>query len=147
MYRRFVSCTQDIQMYTNILDAENNLLPESDEELDQEIAKIAESLFKMGLSIPAADCCDFPKLPIEDKSYKKIYQDIGLRNQMSAEKVRNYIYVTMSAMIKKVDPDMNEYMYTSLGAAYGKKSKVPTVEDFILFMYAMLRRGECMLGI
>ena len=61
----------------------NNLLPESDEELDQEIAKIAESLFKMGLNIPAEDCCDFPKLPMEDKSYQKIYQDIGLRNQMS----------------------------------------------------------------
>lgn len=125
----------------------NNLLPESDEELDQEIAKIAESLFKMGLNIPAADCCNFPKLPIEDKSYKKIYQDIGLRNQMSAEKVRNYIHVTMSAMIKKVNPEMNEYMYKALGAAYGKKSKVPTVEDFILFMYAMVRRGESMLGI
>lgn len=120
----------------------NNLLPESDEELDQEIAKIAESLFKMGLNIPAEDCCDFPKLPIEDKSYQKIYQDIGLRNQTSAEKVRNYIYVTMSAMIKKGDPDMNEYMYMSLGAAYGKKSKVPTVEDFILFMYVMTLSGK-----
>ena len=134
-------------MYTNILDAENNLLPESDEELDQEIEKFAESLFKMGLNIPAGDCCDFPKLPIEDKSYQKIYQDIGLRNQMSAEKVRNYIYITMKAMLEKADPDMNGHMQEALGAAYGKKSKVPTVEDFILFMYAMVRRGESMFGI
>lgn len=124
-----------------------NVLPESDEEFEQDLAQFAESLFEMGRKIPSAKYGSYDNMRIEDPSFLDIYLDIGLKNKMSAKSVRNYIYITMRAMLEKADPDMNEHMQEALRAAYGKKSKVPTVEDFILFMYAMLRRGESMLGI
>lgn len=124
-----------------------NVLPESDEEFEQDLAQFAESLFEMGRKIPSAKYGSYDNMRIEDSSFLDIYLDIGSKNKMSAKSVRNYIYITMRAMLEKADLDMNGYMQEALGAAYGMECKVPTVEDFILFMYAMLRRGESMLGI
>lgn len=146
---RFVSCTYSRKMNTNILDIDNintnDLLPASDEELDQELTKFAESLFEMGRNIPIANCGTYPDPCLEDESFLKIYQDIGQKNQMSAETVRDYIRITRDAMLKCADSEMREYMCKVLSEARNRVCEVPTVEDYILFMYSMLLRTERLL--
>lgn len=137
-------------METKIFDIKDinvsNLLPESDEELDQELTKFAESLFEMGQNIPTANCGNYPASCLEDESFLKIYQDIGQKNQMSVESVRDYIRITRDAMLKCADSEMREYMCRVLGEARNRVCEIPTVEDYILFMYSMVRRTENLLA-
>ena len=121
----------------------NNLLPATDEELGLELLEFSEDMMLKGLEIALKKRTNIKKIsvpPINDSFYEKAFSIIGKKHNIAAENVHKYIYILMQEMLAYSDEEMKRDLRKTVGDATGSGEKMPTLGEFILYMYGVTRK-------
>ena len=121
----------------------NNLLPATDEELGLELLEFSEDMMLKGMEIALKKRTNIKKIsvpPINDSCYEKAFSIIGKKHNLAAENVHKYIYILMQEMLAYSDEEMKRDLRKTVGDATGSGEKMPTLGEFILYMYGVTRK-------
>lgn len=121
----------------------NNLLPATDEELGLELLEFSEDMMLKGMEIALKKRTNIKKMsvpPINDSFYEKAFSIIGKKHNIAAENVHKYIYILMQEMLAYSDEEMKRDLRKTVGDATGSGEKMPTLGEFILYMYGVTRK-------
>lgn len=121
----------------------NNLLPATDEELGLELLEFSEDMMLKGMEIALKKRTNIKKIsvpPINDSFYEKAFSIIGKKHNIAAENVHKYIYILMQEMLAYSDEEMKRDLRKTVGDATGSGEKMPTLGEFILYMYRVTRK-------
>lgn len=121
----------------------NNLLPATDEELGLELLEFSEDMMLKGMGIALKKRTNIKKIsvpPINDSFYEKAFSIIGKKHNIAAENVHKYIYILMQEMLAYSDEEMKRDLRKTVGDATGSDEKMPTLGEFILYMYGVTRK-------
>lgn len=121
----------------------NNLLPATDEELGLELLEFSEDMMLKGMEIALKKRTNIKKIsvpPINDSFYEKAFSIIGKKHNIAAENVHKYIYILMQEMLAYSDEEMKRDLRKTVGDATGYGEKMPTLGEFILYMYGVTRK-------
>lgn len=121
----------------------NNLLPATDEELGLELLEFSEDMMLKGMEIALKKRTNIKKIsvpPINDSFYEKAFSIIGKKHNIAAENVHKYIYILMQEMLAYSDEEMKRDLRKTVGDATGSGEKMPTLGEFILYMYGVTRK-------
>ena len=121
----------------------NNLLPATDEELGLELLEFSEDMMLKGMEIALKKRTNIKKIsvpPINDSFYEKAFSIIGKKHNIAAEYVHKYIYILMQEMLAYSDEEMKRDLRKTVGDATGSGEKMPTLGEFILYMYGVTRK-------
>ena len=121
----------------------NNLLPATDEELGLELLEFSEDMMLKGREIALKKRTNIKKIsvpPINDSFYEKAFSIIGKKHNIAAENVHKYIYILMQEMLAYSDEEMKRDLRKTVGDATGSGEKMPTLGEFILYMYGVTRK-------
>lgn len=121
----------------------NNLLPATDEELGLELLEFSEDMMLKGMEIALKKRTNIKKIsvpPINDSFYEKAFSIIGKKHNIAAENVHKYIYILMQEMLAYSDEEMKTDLRKTVGDATGSGEKMPTLGEFILYMYGVTRK-------
>ena len=121
----------------------NNLLPATDEELGLELLEFSEDMMLKGMEIALKKRTNIKKIsvpPINDSFYEKAFNIIGKKHNIAAENVHKYIYILMQEMLAYSDEEMKRDLRKTVGDATGSGEKMPTLGEFILYMYGVTRK-------
>lgn len=121
----------------------NNLLPATDEELGLELLEFSEDMMLKGMEIALKKRTNIKKMsvpPINDSFYEKAFSIIGKTHNIAAENVHKYIYILMQEMLAYSDEEMKRDLRKTVGDATGSGEKMPTLGEFILYMYGVTRK-------
>ena len=121
----------------------NNLLPATDEELGLELLEFSEDMMLKGMEIALKKRTNIKKIsvpPINDSFYEKAFSIIGKKQNIAAENVHKYIYILMQEMLAYSDEEMKRDLRKTVGDATGSGEKMPTLGEFILYMYGVTRK-------
>ena len=121
----------------------NNLLPATDEELGLELLEFSEDMKLKGMEIALKKRTNIKKIsvpPINDSFYEKAFSIIGKKHNIAAENVHKYIYILMQEMLAYSDEEMKRDLRKTVGDATGSGEKMPTLGEFILYMYGVTRK-------
>lgn len=121
----------------------NNLLPATDEELGLELLEFSEDMMLKGMEIALKKRTNIKKIsvpPINDSFYEKAFSIIGKKHNIAAENVNKYIYILMQEMLAYSDEEMKRDLRKTVGDATGSGEKMPTLGEFILYMYGVTRK-------
>ena len=122
----------------------NNLLPATDEELGLELLEFSEDMMLKGMEIALKKRTNTKKMsvpPINDSFYEKAFSIIGKKHNIAAENVHKYIYILMQEMLAYSDEEMKRDLRKTVGDATGSGEKMPTLGEFILYMYGVTRKN------
>lgn len=122
----------------------NNLLPATDEELGLELLEFSEDMMLKGMGIALKKRTNIKKIsvpPINDSFYEKAFSIIGKKHNIAAENVHKYIYILMQEMLAYSDEEMKRDLRKTVGDATGSDEKMPTLGEFILYMYGVTRKN------
>lgn len=122
----------------------NNLLPATDEELGLELLEFSEDMMLKGMEIALKKRTNIKKMsvpPINDSFYEKAFSIIGKKHNIAAENVHKYIYILMQEMLAYSDEEMKRDLRKTVGDATGSGEKMPTLGEFILYMYGVTRKN------
>lgn len=122
----------------------NNLLPATDEELGLELLEFSEDMMLKGMEIALKKRTNIKKIsvpPINDSFYEKAFSIIGKKHNIDAENVHKYIYILMQEMLAYSDEEMKRDLRKTVGDATGSGEKMPTLGEFILYMYGVTRKN------
>ena len=122
----------------------NNLLPATDEELGLELLEFSEDMMLKGMEIALKKRTNIKKMsvpPINDSFYEKAFSLIGKKHNIAAENVHKYIYILMQEMLAYSDEEMKRDLRKTVGDATGSGEKMPTLGEFILYMYGVTRKN------
>lgn len=122
----------------------NNLLPATDEELGLELLEFSEDMMLKGMEIALKKRTNIKKMsvpPINDYFYEKAFSIIGKKHNIAAENVHKYIYILMQEMLAYSDEEMKRDLRKTVGDATGSGEKMPTLGEFILYMYGVTRKN------
>ena len=122
----------------------NNLLPATDEELGLELLEFSEDMMLKGMEIALKKRTNIKKMsvpPINDSFYEKAFSIIGEKHNIAAENVHKYIYILMQEMLAYSDEEMKRDLRKTVGDATGSGEKMPTLGEFILYMYGVTRKN------
>lgn len=122
----------------------NNLLPATDEELGLELLEFSEDMMLKGMEIALKKRTNIKKMsvpPINDSFYEKAFSIIGKKHNIAAENVHKYIYILMREMLAYSDEEMKRDLRKTVGDATGSGEKMPTLGEFILYMYGVTRKN------
>ena len=122
----------------------NNLLPATDEELGLELLEFSEDMMLKGMEIALKKRTNIKKMsvpPINDSFYEKAFSIIGKKHYIAAENVHKYIYILMQEMLAYSDEEMKRDLRKTVGDATGSGEKMPTLGEFILYMYGVTRKN------
>ena len=122
----------------------NNLLPATDEELGLELLEFSEDMMLKGMEIALKKRTNIKKMsvpPINDSFYEKAFSIIGKKHNIAAENVLKYIYILMQEMLAYSDEEMKRDLRKTVGDATGSGEKMPTLGEFILYMYGVTRKN------
>lgn len=122
----------------------NNLLPATDEELGLELLEFSEDMMLKGMEIALKKRTNIIKMsvpPINDSFYEKAFSIIGKKHNIAAENVHKYIYILMQEMLAYSDEEMKRDLRKTVGDATGSGEKMPTLGEFILYMYGVTRKN------
>ena len=123
----------------------NNLLPATDEELGLELLEFSEDMMLKGMEIALKKRTNIKKIsvpPINDSFYEKAFSIIGKKHNIAAENVHKYIYILMQEMLAYSDEEMKRDLRKTVGDATGSGEKMPTLGEFILYMYGVTRKNK-----
>lgn len=118
----------------------NNLLPATDEELGLELLEFSEDMMLKGMEIALKKRTNIKKMsvpPINDSFYEKAFSIMGKKHNIAAENVHKYIYILMQEMLAYSDEEMKRDLRKTVGDATGSGEKMPTLGEFILYMYGV----------
>lgn len=121
----------------------NNLLPATDEELGLELLEFSEDMMLKRMEIALKKRTNIKKIsvpPINDSFYEKAFSIIGKKHNIAAENVHKYIYILMQEMLAYSDEEMKRDLRKTVGDATGSGEKMPTLGEFILYMYGVTRK-------
>lgn len=121
----------------------NNLLPATDEELGLELLEFSEDMMLKGMEIALKKRTNIKKIsvpPINDSFYEKAFSIIGKKHNIAAENVHKYIYILMQEMLAYSDEEMKRDLRKTVRDATGSGEKMPTLGEFILYMYGVTRK-------
>ena len=121
----------------------NNLLPATDEELGLELLEFSEDMMLKGMEMALKKRANIKKIsvpPINDSFYEKAFSIIGKKHNIAAENVHKYIYILMQEMLAYSDEEMKRDLRKTVGDATGSGEKMPTLGEFILYMYGVTRK-------
>lgn len=121
----------------------NNLLPATDEELGLELLEFSEDMMLKGMEIALKKRTNIKKIsvpPINDSFYEKAFSIIGKKHNIAAENVHKYIYILMQEMLAYSDEEMKRDLRKTVGDVTGSGEKMPTLGEFILYMYGVTRK-------
>ena len=121
----------------------NNLLPATDEELGLELLEFSEDMMLKRMEIALKKRKNVKKInvpPINDSFYEKAFSIIGKKHNIAAENVHKYIYILMQEMLAYSDEEMKRDLRKTVGDATGSGEKMPTLGEFILYMYGVTRK-------
>lgn len=122
----------------------NNLLPATDEELGLELLEFSEDMMLKGMEIALKKRTNIKKMsvpPINDSFYEKAFSIIGKKHNIAAENVHKYIYILTQEMLAYSDEEMKRDLRKTVGDATGSGEKMPTLGEFILYMYGVTRKN------
>lgn len=122
----------------------NNLLPATDEELGLELLEFSEDMMLKGMEIALKKRTNIKKMsvpPINDSFYEKAFSIMGKKHNIAAENVHKYIYILMQEMLAYSDEEMKRDLRKTVGDATGSGEKIPTLGEFILYMYGVTRKN------
>ena len=122
----------------------NNLLPATDEELGLELLEFSEDMMLKGMEIALKKRTNIKKMSvptINDSFYEKAFSIIGKKHNIAAENVHKYIYILMQEMLAYSDEEMKRDLRKTVGDATGSGEKMPTLGEFILYMYGVTRKN------
>lgn len=122
----------------------NNLLPATDEELGLELLEFSEDMMLKGMEIALKKRTNIKKMsvpPINDSFYEKAFSIIGKKHNIAAENVHKYIYILMQEMLAYSDEEMKRDLRKTVGDATGSGEQMPTLGEFILYMYGVTRKN------
>ena len=122
----------------------NDLLPATDEELGLELLEFSEDMMLKGMGIALKKRKNVKKInvpPINDSFYEKAFSIIGKKHNIAAENVHKYIYILMQEMLAYSDEEMKRDLRETVGDATGSGEKMPTLGEFILYMYGVTRKN------
>lgn len=122
----------------------NNLLPATDEELGLELLEFSEDMMLKGMEIALKKRTNIKKMsvpPINDSFYERAFSIIGKKHNIAAENVHKYIYILMQEMLAYSDEEMKRDLRKTVGDATGSGEKMPTLGEFILYMYGVTRKN------
>lgn len=122
----------------------NNLLPATDEELGLELLEFSEDMMLKGMEIALKKRTNIKKMsvpPINDSFYEKAFSIMGKKHNIAAENVHKYIYILMQEMLAYSDEEMKRDLRKTVGDATGSGEKMPTLGEFILYMYGVTRKN------
>lgn len=122
----------------------NNLLPATDEELGLELLEFSEDMMLKGMEIALKKRTNIKKMsvpPINDSFYEKAFSIIGKKHNIAAENVHKYIYILMQEMLAYSDEEMKRDLRKTVGDATESGEKMPTLGEFILYMYGVTRKN------
>ena len=122
----------------------NNLLPATDEELGLELLEFSEDMMLKGMEIALKKRTNIKKMsvpPINDSFYEKAFSIIGKKHNIAAENVHKSIYILMQEMLAYSDEEMKRDLRKTVGDATGSGEKMPTLGEFILYMYGVTRKN------
>ena len=122
----------------------NNLLPATDEELGLELLEFSEDMMLKGMEIALKKRTNIKKMsvhPNNDSFYEKAFSIIGKKHNIAAENVHKYIYILMQEMLAYSDEEMKRDLRKTVGDATGSGEKMPTLGEFILYMYGVTRKN------
>ena len=121
----------------------NKLLPATDEELGLELLEFSEDMMLKRMEIALKKRTNIKKIsvpPINDSFYEKAFSIIGKKHNIAAENVHKYIYILMQEMLAYSDEEMKRDLRKTVGDATGSGEKMPTLGEFILYMYGVTRK-------
>lgn len=122
----------------------NDLLPATDEELGLELLEFSEDMMLKGMGIALKKRKNVKKInvpPINDSFYEKAFSIIGKKHNITAENVHKYIYIMMKEFLAYSDEEMKRDLRNAVGDATGSGERMPTLGEFIVYLYGAIRMG------